>query len=85
MRTLELSACSSDADCRLRVTSCCECGGDTNPDALIAIRSDVEADYMALVCDATDCDLCAPVYPDSMEAFCADDGHCDTRFAASGG
>jgi hypothetical protein len=74
------SACSADDDCRLRVTGCCECGGSTASWDLIAIRSDGEATYEALVCDpAWACDACVPVYPPDVEAYCATDGHCATR------
>lgn len=79
LRSMELTACTEDSDCRLRVTDCCECGGDVSPASLIAIRSDAETDYAALVCDDTDCPGCAPVYPTEVEAYCADDGHCDVR------
>jgi hypothetical protein len=78
VRALELSACNSDTDCALRVTDCCECGGDLT--SLIAIRADAGASYAELVCDpAQACDLCAPVYPTDVEAFCAADGHCGLR------
>lgn len=78
VRMLDLSTCNADSDCALRVTECCECGGDTS--RLIAIRIDAGADYAELVCDpGQGCDLCAPVYPDTVEAFCAADGHCDVR------
>lgn len=79
LRAMDLTACTEDTDCRLRVTGCCECGGDTSAGSLIALRTDAEADYGALVCDDTACDGCAPVYPTEVEAYCADDGHCDVR------
>ena len=79
VRAADLSRCSDARDCRLRVTGCCACGGDTSPYSLIAIRQDAESDYQALVCDDADCDACEPVYPDGVEAFCADDGHCQVR------
>ncbi len=85
VRTMDLSACTSDAECRLRVTGCCACGGDTSPYSLIAIRADAEGDYQALVCDETPCAGCEPVYPtDAVEAYCADDGHCAVRFLVAG-
>lgn len=80
VRTMDLSACTMDTDCRLRVTGCCACGGDTSPYSLIAIRTDAEGDYQALVCDDTDCPECEPAYPtDEAEAYCADTGHCAVR------
>ena len=85
VRAMDLSACTTDADCRLRVTECCPCGGDTSPTSLIAVRTDAEADYQALVCDDIACPECEPVYPtDMVEAFCADDGHCDVRMLVGG-
>lgn len=80
IRDHHASACSTDDDCRLRVTGCCECGGSTASWDLIAIRGDGEAAYEALVCDPEEaCDACAPVYPADVEAYCATDGHCATR------
>ena len=84
IREQEASACSTNADCRLRVTGCCECGGSTASSDLIAIRSDAESAYRALVCDPEQaCAECAPVYPTDVEAYCATDGHCATRAAAT--
>jgi hypothetical protein len=80
VRTMPLSACTTDADCRLRVRECCECGGTLDPWALIAIRADAEPAYADLVCDSdTACAGCAPVYPDAAQAYCATDGHCAVR------
>ncbi|MCB9636755.1 MAG: hypothetical protein H6721_31980 [Sandaracinus sp.] len=77
VRALALSACTRDEDCRLRVADCCECGGDTSPFALIAIRNDAEGRYTDLVCpNDIGCPECAPAYPADVSAFCADDGHC---------
>lgn len=75
VRLSDVSLCTSDADCRLRVTQCCECGGDTSPFALIAVSS--EPGYSTLVCDPMiGCPECAPTYPDTVRAVCAADGHC---------
>lgn len=80
VRTLELSRCTDDDECRIRATACCVCGGDTSPFSLIAIRSDAEGDYAALVCpNEAACPECEPVYPDEASAYCADDGHCAVR------
>lgn len=80
---LALSACTADADCRLRTTGCCECGGSTAPWDLIAIAVGGEAAYQHLVCDpGAACAACQPVYPDTVLAYCAGDGHCAVREAA---
>jgi hypothetical protein len=72
------TACTSDRDCRLRVTSCCECGGSTAREDLIAIAD--ESAYADVVCDPQQaCPACAPVYPTDVEARCASDGHCEVR------
>ncbi len=77
VRALPLSSCTRDEDCRLRATACCECGADTSPFALIAIRNDAESRYAALVCPSdVGCPECAPAYPAEASAYCADDGHC---------
>jgi hypothetical protein len=82
LRESDLVTCTADADCRLRATSCCECGGDTGRDALIALAGDEFPSYLALVCDPeTDCLACEPTYPDTVEAFCNDEGRCDLRDA----
>jgi hypothetical protein len=80
VRTLALSRCTDDDECRIRATACCTCGADTSPYSLIAIRADAEGDYAALVCpDAVGCPECEPVYPDDVSAYCEDDGHCAVR------
>ncbi len=81
VRRLELSACTSDAECRLRVPDCCECGADTSASRLIAIHVDEGGAYVSLVCGPSDaaCPPCGAVYPDTVEAYCAADGHCDVR------
>lgn len=79
VRALPLSACAQDDECRLRVRDCCECGGDTSPFALIAVRVDSTGDYAGLVCDDLACPECEPTYPDTVEAYCAGDGHCAVR------
>ncbi|MFO0555712.1 MAG: hypothetical protein U0271_45470 [Polyangiaceae bacterium] len=75
-----VSACTADTDCRLRTQGCCECGGSTAEEDLIAVRVDAASDFAALACDPeVGCPACEPMYPTSVEAFCADDGHCDIR------
>jgi hypothetical protein len=71
-----LTECSADVDCRVRTASCCECGGNTALEALIAIRADSEAEYRQLACDpGTDCGKCAVIYPEGAVAVCMD-GRC---------
>lgn len=78
VRQLPLSACTTDADCRVRTRDCCECGGATDRGSLIAVRVGAD-EYAALVCDETSCPECLPTYPSNVEAYCAPDGHCDLR------
>jgi hypothetical protein len=69
------SECADDRDCRVRVSQCCECGGDTSPGALIAVNSTLE--YEELVCDPLGlCADCAPSYPTEASAHCASN-HCE--------
>ena len=73
----DISECTSIEDCVIRTPECCECGADMTPGVLIAIRSDSRRDLEELVCDPDfDCPMCAPVYPDNVEAICDDDSHC---------
>ena len=70
----EITACTSSEDCVIRTPECCECGADMTLGVLIAIRSDSRSDLEELVCDPdVDCAMCAPVYPDNVEAVCDDD------------
>jgi hypothetical protein len=84
IRTMELTACETNDQCRLRARSCCECGSDFNAHNLIAIREGRSADYTALVCTAnTSCGQCGVQYPtDRFSAVCAPDGHCDVAYVA---
>ena len=85
VRTLPLAQCEVDTDCKLRVQQCCECGGDTSPEALIAIRVDGEIDYQGLVCSGDfGCPECAPSYPDTHQAYCRA-GVCVVDFAPDSG
>jgi hypothetical protein len=89
VRRLPLSACTSDDECRLRVPDCCECGAEVNPETLIALNVDQGGAYTPLVCGPfgddpgeDPCFPCAAEYPDTLEAYCAADGHCDIRPAS---
>ena len=77
VRTDPVSACETDADCVVRAPECCECGGSTDPESLIAIRADAGGRFMQLVCPAEGaCAGCLPIYPPEASAYCAADGHC---------
>jgi len=66
--------CGDDDECRVRVSQCCECGGDTSPGSLIAVGLNLV--YDELVCDPLGlCTDCAPEYPPEASARC-DAGHC---------
>jgi hypothetical protein len=66
-----LAECSDDADCVIRVPDCCECGADTSPYNLIALRASAVAELVNTVCDPDEgCDDCLPTYPAEAEARC---------------
>ncbi|GMV17290.1 MAG: hypothetical protein HS104_23845 [Polyangiaceae bacterium] len=66
------TACADVAECRVRTTACCECGGPTDDEHLIAVSA--ESQFSALVCDDQACPECAPQYPDKTLA--CQGGHC---------
>jgi len=66
------TSCTSENDCRVRTTACCECGGPTDDEHLIAVAQ--EPAYSALVCDGQGCPECAPQYP--PKALVCEAGHC---------
>lgn len=79
---LPLAACTTDEDCVLRTRDCCECGGDTSIESLIALRPDGLIDYLGLVCDTgAICDDCEPTYPEEWRAGCVS-GVCQVIVAA---
>ena len=72
--------CAKDADCRIRTNVCCECGGPTDAQHIVAIAVNGEASFSALVCDeGQGCPECAPVYPPNATAVCVK-GHCQAGF-----
>lgn len=76
LATSELSVCSVDADCVLRVADCCECGASMERFNLIALSKTGRSAYPALVCDPnTACAECLPTYPTSPTPTCVE-GHC---------
>jgi hypothetical protein len=77
------SECATVGDCSLRVRECCECGGNTAVDAVIALPHGSFSAYQALVCDepAPTCDACLPSYPPTeglglIAQMQCRDGHC---------
>ena len=79
----ELSACTSDSDCKLRWgTRCCE---DCTPPEPFSEQSltavSVKADVTGELCGAQPPPCCAPAaYPKGAVAWC-NAGHCDVAFA----
>lgn len=67
-----LTGCEVASDCRIRTVDCCECGGRTSRDAVVALRADAESAFSALVCDGSGvaCAECAPVYPPEAMVSC---------------
>ena len=86
VRTDEMSACTSDADCMLRYSDCCEPCGAGTPDMLIALNAGQLGSYLGQVCGPMDggCPPCVPSYPPDYVAFCAS-GHCRVAQVQSGG
>jgi hypothetical protein len=81
LRETDLVTCTEHTDCALRVTDCCECGADTSPFGLIALRRDAFTDYERLVCDRDSvCIECAPSYPGHVRPVCSDEGRCEWDF-----
>ncbi len=71
----DLTACTSDADCHLRTNECCECGGATDLEHLVAVGPSGNAGMMELLCDpGSGCAKCLPSYP-SLPALCSS-GRC---------
>jgi len=82
---LPLAACTTDDDCVLRTRDCCECGGDTSIESLIALRPDGLIDYLGLVCDTgAICDDCLPSYPPEVQPACVA-GVCEVVFVPDSG
>lgn len=83
VRAADLSECAVATDCRVRTRDCCECGGDTSMEGLLAIPIAAENAYMDIVCDEgtmTGCPECAPIYPMEAAAVCDPDGHCNVSW-----
>ncbi|MBN1652686.1 MAG: hypothetical protein JXA30_02805 [Deltaproteobacteria bacterium] len=78
-----LTKCETKEDCQMRVRECCECGGNTAIDQVIAMPQNNFEDYQYLICDKTppECEKCEPNYPPTVglgniaEISCYE-GHC---------
>jgi len=78
VRQSELSECTSDDDCRLRLgLGCCErCSGS----GWVAVSTSPEELARALCGeDLVACAACAPIQPEDLGAVCGEDGHCAVR------
>lgn len=77
VRKSDLSACETDADCRLRAgLSCCESCGETN---WVAVSTDRERVEKELCGDMpAGCPACAPIEPVRTFAACSQ-GHCQVQ------
>jgi hypothetical protein len=78
VRTHDVSLCTSDADCFLRVgTGCCEPCDASSVFQLTAVSGTANLSLDALVCNPLfECPPCAPQYPPEAFAYCGADGHC---------
>lgn len=75
VRAQPISACTSNTDCTLVTSACCDCAGP-----YISVRADAQTAFRTAVCDPNDtCMACGSPPPSNLEAFCAPDGHCDVR------
>jgi hypothetical protein len=76
IRKSELSACTTDADCRLRAgLSCCE---DCSSASWVAVSVDSPA-VLGALCgpNPLPCPPCVPIYPEDLIAVCGSNGHCE--------
>ncbi len=64
--------CRTASDCRLRTNACCECGGATGRESLVAVARDSEQSVADWVCEPNaTCDSCAAEPPpDGARAEC---------------
>jgi hypothetical protein len=75
IRKSPLSACTTDADCRLRAgLSCCQgCGSGAD---WVAVSTDDRVEQELCDGGAVPCPACVPIVPEDLIAVCGDDGHC---------
>lgn len=72
-----VSACATDADCRLRYSGCCESCATAFADQVIALSQSGASVYTSQVCAPSQgCDKCLAAYPSSVKAVCAASKHC---------
>lgn len=78
VRTHAVSACATDADCRLRNgASCCEGCGPSEL-SVIAVATTANPQLASLVCVGdVSCVDCEPQYPLETMAVCGANGHCE--------
>ena len=77
VRTDDVSACTTDADCRLRYSDCCESCGAASPELVIALSQSGASTYTSQVCMPDQgCDKCLAAYPASLKAVCGASKHC---------
>ena len=80
VRVDTMSACTTNQDCALRYSGCCEACAANDPSKLIALSSSGRQEYVANQChpDAGGCPKCAVIYPPGYEAVCnTQTGHCE--------
>jgi hypothetical protein len=83
-----MTECYDKSDCEVRVRQCCECGGDTEADQVIALPAASFDEYQRMVCDRypPTCDACQPEYPSTegfgyiADIYCSS-GHCRVHAA----
>lgn len=80
VRTHAVSACTTDADCRLRVgAACCESCIEATFTDLTAVSNTADPSLEDLVCEpGTACPPCLPTIVEEVYVYCAQDGHCRT-------
>ena len=74
VRNSDLSACETDADCRLRLgLGCCEgCSGDE----WVAVSTSDDVQQELCGGEPQPCPACATPQPEDLQAICGADGHC---------
>jgi hypothetical protein len=73
----DVSSCTTDADCRLRFSDCCEQCGGAGMGGVIALSQTGASTYQKQVCAPDQaCDKCIPVYPAGVKAVCEASKHC---------
>jgi hypothetical protein len=76
VRRHPVSACATDADCRLRFAGCCE-DCNSSPDQIIALSMTGADRYKQEACAPSEaCSHCLAQYPAGLSAICGADKHC---------